>query len=155
MRYDDTFDIAEDGTITNVITGKIRNPVMRGQDKNIVLHRKGHPTYYAGLLHRLIAKLWIPNPLNKPQVDHIDRNKMNNTVANLRWVTASENQLNRRPDTIPRSHNTSGHLQIVVVLREKGDGYRVQLGKFRHYSTHDTLEEAIVMRDRVISEAGV
>ncbi len=45
-------------------------------------------------VHRLVALAFIANPLHKKQVDHIDRNKMNNHVENLRWATASENQSN-------------------------------------------------------------
>lgn len=46
------------------------------------------------LIHRLIAKTFIPNPDNKPCIDHIDGNKHNNRVDNLRWVTYSENMKN-------------------------------------------------------------
>lgn len=44
--------------------------------------------YYA---HRLVAMAYIPNPDNKPEVDHINNNKADNRVKNLRWVTAKEN----------------------------------------------------------------
>ena len=46
------------------------------------------------IVSRVIAETFIPNPDNKPQVDHIDTDKRNNCVDNLRWVTAKENSNN-------------------------------------------------------------
>ena len=45
--------------------------------------------------HRILARHFIPNPANLPCVDHIDRNKTNNSIENLRWVSISDNNRNR------------------------------------------------------------
>ena len=59
---------------------------------SVVLCKDGQT--YVRLVHRLVADAFISNPENKPVVDHIDTNPLNNSVENLRWVTVQENTLN-------------------------------------------------------------
>ena len=55
----------------------------------VILHKNGIAHHF--LIHRLVAISFIENRLNKEQVNHIDRNKLNNSAENLEWVTRQEN----------------------------------------------------------------
>jgi|DEB0MinimDraft_6_1074348.scaffolds.fasta_scaffold223014_1 hypothetical protein len=60
-------------------------------------------------VHRLIAEHYIPNPENKPEVDHKNRNTLDNSIENLRWVNHSEQMLNRK---IIKQNNSSRFIWI-------------------------------------------
>lgn len=58
--------------------------------KSVMLYKEDISKKF--LVHRLVAVRYIPNPKNLPEVNHKDSNKLNNTIANLEWVSSKENK---------------------------------------------------------------
>ena len=71
---------------------KILKPSLRKRYYFVSLSKNG--IKYNAVIHRLVAAAFIPNPDNKPCIDHIDGDRTNNHADNLRWVTAKENSNN-------------------------------------------------------------
>jgi hypothetical protein len=87
------FDDYEASTLGNFRNGKTKR-ILRLYVVNDYLRinlRKESKQTVSCRAHRLVAKTFFENPENKPSVDHIDGNKKNNAVSNLRWATHSEN----------------------------------------------------------------
>ena len=86
------YEVDETGKVRNTLTGNtIVGDTNNAGYQRICCYRNKHKQRF--FRHRLVAELFIDNPNNLPEVNHIDGDKTNNRMENLEWVTASENQL--------------------------------------------------------------
>lgn len=101
-------------------------------------------------VHILVAEAFIPNPCNKPEVNHEDGDKRNNNIANLKWVTKKENCEHAWQNGLARpSHGMLGKRNPNA--GRKGKPFRiVETGEV--FTTLKECEEAIDGNNRHISE---
>lgn len=139
--FKDTRRYRKDGT---VYTGGIWEVSSYGNvKKDGVLYECGKLGAYKAFskyfVHRIVAELFIPNPENKPFVDHIDTNPLNNHISNLQWCTASENMNN--PITKKR---LSESMKKRHISEESIEKQRQSIKKY--YQTHTIWNKGLKMK---------
>ena len=96
------------------------------------------------LMHRAVALAWIPNPEQHPTVDHINRNKQDNRVENLRWATHRLQSLNRyhKPNILNEKY---------IYKNKKYFDIRIQINRKKYCcGSFRSLTEAIEERDQIL-----
>jgi len=138
-----TYSILSNGYVKDLRTGRIHNGHFSQGYRLVNLTNPEGITPHS--IHRLIGLAFIPNPDNKPEVDHINRIRDDNRIENLRWVTDYEQVANRGDF----KNNKLGEKYICC----EGASYRVQITRQNiHYKQRfKTLEEAITARNSIVS----
>lgn len=99
-------------------------------------------------IHRLLAETFIPNPDNLQQVDHINQNRIDNRLENLRWVSSSGNNENKGIQI----NNKLGEQHIYYDKSKNKYTFKIRINKIDHFKRFETLEEAKKYRDKYLIE---
>lgn len=91
--YEGLYEVSNRGEVKGLKRGKLLKPRFHYRynykSASVLLHSNGKPKEKQ--ISRLVAIAFIPNPQNKPHVNHLDNDATNNRVENLEWVTHQEN----------------------------------------------------------------
>lgn len=129
------YEVSTMGRIRNVKTHRERKPDMNscGYGRLRLQVKGGNVRKF---IHRCVAEAFLVRPETKCVVDHIDGNRSNNAVSNLRWTTQSENLLNGkvRKSSLPKN----------IIRYGRGYRWRVRVEGEVHISakTYDTPQDA-------------
>ena len=147
------YRVCKQGTVMNLKTKKLlKGTVDNGYKRFCLRNDNGDRKKILG--HRLIALAFLKNPHNKKEVDHIDRNKLNNCVSNLRWSTHTENQINkplpkRKNETVGYRHirkrKNGGHEYYELAIRRKGKHIFSKNYRTQNY----TLQQVVKIRNEL------
>ena len=134
----DNYLVSNFGNIKNSKTNRILK--LKNDSKGyklINLYKNGKSKTFT--VHRLVGNAFLENPDNKEMIDHIDENKANNNVKNLRWATRKDNGYNRGKNI----NNTTGFKG--VTYHKPSNKYRAAIninGNNKHLGYYETGEEA-------------
>lgn len=148
-QYKDTdYWVCENGDVFR--KGKQLKPQMKkrkGKDRYYYLKLSKNNKIKCEYIHRMVAELYLPNPNELPEIDHIDGDRFNNHYNNLEWVSSKENHDRAIDKGLIESKLTADDVKWIkehFVLGDRTYGTRA-LG--RKFGVHNTLISDIIRGD--------
>jgi hypothetical protein len=140
------YEVSITGSVRNINSKRILKPsINRNGYYFLELNKNNQRKIFK--VHRLVCLSFIPNLKNKKCVDHVDNNKFNNTISNLRWCDSFENQHNRQ---LNKNNKSS-----VKGVRFENNKWRAQI-RFNNKSIHigyfTNLDDAKLARQKKAAE---
>ncbi len=104
------YSVSHLGNVKNNKTNKALKATLKGGYYNIMLINNQFRKSFK--VHRLVALDFIPNPENKSDVNHKDKNKLNNNIDNLEWMTRKENNQHRTIGLVYKSNKNKPIIRL-------------------------------------------
>lgn len=151
--YEGLYRINRNGDIWSCKSNRLMKHSLNNQGYHCVCFYKEKNTKIYSI-HRLLGIHFIPNPDNLPEIDHIDRNPLNNNLENLRWVSKSTNQQNKGR----YAKNKTGYKNISSLITKSKNGFIneywvIQLRLFKCILSYPknkyTLEDVVEFRNKI------
>jgi hypothetical protein len=115
------YRISNLGNVLNTLTNKMMKLNKKGGYYHVALtHNKNKKTFK---VHRLVALYFINNPENKEEVNHKNKNKLDNSISNLEWVTHKENMQHKSIGLIYKSNKNRPVLRLNKITGEILENY--------------------------------
>ena len=128
----DNYLVSNFGNVKNSKTNMIMKQYNHNKGYKLI-NLKNNGKWKSFTVHRLVGNAFLENPDEKPMIDHIDENKANNNVKNLRWATSKDNHYNQGK----YKNNTSGFKGVTFNKKDNKyisriiiNGKRTSLGYF-------------------------
>lgn len=121
IKQNQNYSINEFGDVRNDLTGKLKTPFINKKNGYLTVDLWSNNKSTKATVHRLLADAFIPNPENKPTVDHKDGNRQNNSLDNLRWATYDEQ--NSRFETIGVRSQKVKVTHYEEIRKKRGGGH--------------------------------
>jgi len=150
--YEGLYKVNIKGDVWSVRNNRLLKPVLSRGYKSVVLCNNTKRKMYR--IHRLIMIHFIHNPENLPCVDHVNRNRQDNRIENLKWSSIRDNNINRE-----RVENRKGNIIAIPYTRVDGTNtttYRLRYNlpgehgnQYRKRKNFKTLHEAESFRNEI------
>lgn len=142
------YSINEHGEVRNDLKGNIKKPTLNKANGYLMLDLYENNIRTKIPVHRLVAEAFIPNPENKPTVDHKDGNRQNNAISNLRWASYSEQ--NSRFNTNGVRSQRVRALHFIEYRNPRGGGH-IEWGENDGALEFDSITECALYFNSTIS----
>jgi len=158
----ETFAINKNGDVLDLRSKKLKKQYPNITAGNYLqlslINENGYKNFR---IHRLVAETFIPNIENKPEVDHIDRNRHNNNVNNLRWVNDIEQAENKSVWDKSKTQRKYIMLEDTKTKKNPNPSWKITIKNKKltfvkrfEYASH-TLEDIVEIRNKILNENGI